>query len=582
MVSDLVAWERMVQRLGRVNRRGEGDAEIHVFWSEPTVKDADAPTQQEQSALTAFASKTLIENLPQSEGAFDASPAVLRALVEGAQNDRALKLLIEAATTREPLRPALNRALVDAWSMTSLETHPGRPEVGPWLRGWVEDAPQPTIVWREHLPVREPVSDWPRTSPEKKEIEDFFEAAPLQESEKLEIETYHIASWLQDRAKKILMGERGSQRESAEDEPGDTEIARAEDVDAEDTETERAVASLKELRNEDIVALVLSPSGAYAGRRFALRDLGRERKGSNKKDFEDELAGKLLVIDARFGGLKQGLLEPSAEDKAETADTSTEWSKTAQFRVRRVIDTLYGEPEEEWRFEDAFVIRCNDEGEALEWLRVDHLKDAAHKEDARSIARPQTLSEHQDWTRRAALRIAKEVGLSGATAHALAVAAGLHDEGKRAQRWQRAFNAPRDADELGLTGPLAKTRGPIRQALLDGYRHEFGSLPYVEANDEFRALPADLQDLVLHLVAAHHGFARPIIEIRGCEDAPPSALAGRARDVSLRFARLQNRWGPWGLAWWEALLRAADAQASRENDERATDGANGTGSTEVD
>jgi hypothetical protein len=27
-----------------------------------------------------------------------------------------------------------------------------------------------------------------------------------------------------------------------------------------------------------------------------------------------------------------------------------------------------------------------------------------------------------------------------------------------------------------------------------------------------------------------------------------------------------QHWGPWGLAWWEALLRAADQQASRDND----------------
>ena len=36
--------------------------------------------------------------------------------------------------------------------------------------------------------------------------------------------------------------------------------------------------------------------------------------------------------------------------------------------------------------------------------------------------------------------------------------------------------------------------------------------------------------------------------------------------MALRFARLQKRWGPWGLAWWEALLRAADQQASRDNE----------------
>jgi CRISPR-associated endonuclease/helicase Cas3 len=143
----------------------------------------------------------------------------------------------------------------------------------------------------------------------------------------------------------------------------------------------------------------------------------------------------------------------------------------------------------------------------------------------------------------------------------LAIAARLHDEGKRAKRWQRAFNA------LTLpNGVYAKTPGPLNVALLDGYRHEFGSLPVATRDAELLKLRADLQDLALHLIAAHHGFARPITTISGCEDAPPSVLEGRAREVALRFARLQKRWGPWGLAWWESLLRAVDQQASRDND----------------
>ena len=112
-----------------------------------------------------------------------------------------------------------------------------------------------------------------------------------------------------------------------------------------------------------------------------------------------------------------------------------------------------------------------------------------------------------------------------------------------------------------------KTDRRMNTKLLDGYRHEFGSLPYAEKDAGFRALPAHLQELALHLVAAHHGWSRPAISTSGC-DEPPSALEKRARDVALRFARLQKHWGPWGLAWWEALLRAADQQASRANDER--------------
>ena len=47
-------------------------------------------------------------------------------------------------------------------------------------------------------------------------------------------------------------------------------------------------------------------------------------------------------------------------------------------------------------------------------------------------------------------------------------------------------------------------------------------------------------------------------------------LQERACDVALRFTRLQKRWGPWGLAWWEALLRAADQQASRDHGQEET------------
>jgi CRISPR-associated endonuclease/helicase Cas3 len=231
------------------------------------------------------------------------------------------------------------------------------------------------------------------------------------------------------------------------------------------------------------------------------------------------------------------------------------------FRVRETTDRVPVE-EEGWREAYRFVAEQAEDGEEVRWFVVQQRQDQAQDEESRAITRTaRLLAEHRRRVEQIANGLAGVLRLPDPYAKTLAIAARLHDEGKKAPLWQRAFNAPH--------GDIyAKTKGPIKRKLLDGYRHEFGSLPYVERDAEFKALPPDLQDLALHLVAAHHGGARPLISTRSCEDAPPSALEGRAREVALRFARLQSRWGPWGLAWWEALLRAADQRASREDDAR--------------
>ena len=102
------------------------------------------------------------------------------------------------------------------------------------------------------------------------------------------------------------------------------------------------------------------------------------------------------------------------------------------------------------------------------------------------------------------------------------------------------------------------------------YRHEFGSLRDADTDIELNALSPELRDLALHLVAAHHGFGRPVIAAVD-PDEPPLQSAARAPDVAWRYARLQKRWGWWGLAWWELLIRAADWAASAQNDAAACD-----------
>ena len=124
MVCDLVAWERMVQRLGRVNRRGTGAARVVVLDFGPR----DPKSTEQVRAHAAL--QAVLQVLPETEEGFDASPGALRVFKLDADEER--RAALDAATTPAPLRPALNRPLVDAWSMTTLREHTGRPEVQPW------------------------------------------------------------------------------------------------------------------------------------------------------------------------------------------------------------------------------------------------------------------------------------------------------------------------------------------------------------------------------------------------------------------------------------------------------------------
>ena len=129
MVCDLVAWERMVQRLGRVNRRGGDDrvATVDVFAVRPPEPGASKGDvgQEFRQRLAA------LEQLPNGKGDWrDASPAATVELRTKCAD------VVNAATSPIPLHPELSRPLLDAWAMTSLSQHEGRPEVAPWLRGW--------------------------------------------------------------------------------------------------------------------------------------------------------------------------------------------------------------------------------------------------------------------------------------------------------------------------------------------------------------------------------------------------------------------------------------------------------------
>ena len=548
IVCDLVAHERMVQRLGRVNRRGGEDrrAMIDVLALPPELTKKSPKNVKEKAEQELETRLGPLGLLPRGkDGRRDASPASIVDLKAKHPH------VVHAATTRAPLHPELTRPLLDAWSMTSLRHHEGRPEVAPWLRGWEDDdEPQSSVVWRNHLPHAR--MDGQTTVPPMM-VTEYFRVAAVHATERLEAASSRVFNWMLKRSAQLAKR------------PENHELA---------------------VKDNEIVAILVDSAGEYSAhlelgelRRLAAPARSFLQKGDkwqrdrDKREWRDRLLpGATLIVDSRLCGIRDGMLDEKCDMVASAADRDERWRDmkvpAAQgsrpligFLVEKVEraedrETLSLPDRGDWRHVGTFETSLDTKGAARSGLAVFKWPDDPSDEDSRSVlSEPQSLRDHAEQVASHARVLARRLELPKEETEALVAAASLHDDGKAAERWQNAMNAPRDKGR-----PYAKTRGGGNPRLLEGYRHEFGSLLKADGLD----LPKDTRDLILHLIAAHHGYARPMIRPAGCEDGPPSVLESKAGDAALRFARLQKRYGPWGLAWREAILRAADQGASRE------------------
>ncbi len=522
MVCDLAPWERMVQRMGRVNRFGRGESDIIVVAQEYGKKSSRNP-------IEIIDQKAVLKQLPEKDGIYDASPMAFFRLSRRAEYDMELRRIIEKATTKPPLRPRITRELIEAWSMTSLKRHSGRPDIRPWLRGWVDDPPQTAVVWRRFLPVQTDGTPFSVS-----QIEAFFDVAPVHTAEILEDRTDIVIKWLAKRIDKSIKNYSES----------DTWLSSS----------------------DSLLGFIFSANAELV---HIMRIQDFFEKGSGKRArlteaLRSKLAGGTVVLDARIAGLSHdGLLNDRIDDIPRTADDGGQWPDSSGGEDVGFLIRIQAEPDEPNSNKASgvifqrFPLEFTAEGEVRQWLIIEQRKNSEICREDAPVGFDQLLTNHHSATTTAARALAVRLGLPSDYIKMLMLAARWHDQGKCATKWQRAFNAPEDS-------VYAKTKGPVNTWCLDGYRHELGSLIAMDNQEEIRKISKNLQELARHIVTAHHGFARPVISVRGCEDAPPSSQKRRACDIALRFARLQAQWGPWVLAWWETLLRSVDWKASRK------------------
>jgi CRISPR-associated endonuclease/helicase Cas3 len=223
----------------------------------------------------------------------------------------------------------------------------------------------------------------------------------------------------------------------------------------------------------------------------------------------------------------------------------------------------------------------------------------------------QTIAVHVDEVCAELEAIAQALPISDSEAQAMRYAARWHDRGKAHEVFQAAL--PAGVADSGKF--WAKAKGAWKRYSRPHFRHELASALAVldPSNDR---IPDGVRDLVAYLVAAHHGkvrlsirslpnerhppqsrgngsehrFARgiwdgdklPETDLGGGETAPAVTLSLELMKLGLcveqpfagqpswaeRMLRLRDQLGPFGLAFLEAVVRAADMRASRDAERR--------------
>lgn len=533
MVCDLSTFDSMVQRFGRVNRFGDlTDTRIDVVYPEESGM-SENNTKEKMREIDVRHRKTL-SLLKQVNS--DASPIALEKLDV---SDRI------AAFAPEPIILPATGILFDAWAMTTIrQKMPGRPPVAPYLHGIGEwEHPRTSVAWRnEAAYITQNLIDYYGDEFSRTLLDDY----PLKPqellndtSERVYGELKRVASRLGQECTIWLISERG-------------------DVETIDLNSLLKAEKKQVIERIADSTILLPPwAGGLTDKGFMDGDAPHDEKGNLKYDVADEW------LDEKERKRRQRVLSkhPQAVEGPEG------------MALIRVIDTDPDADEFADAGSDTETAGDIDEGVSSGkkrfWCWYARPLDA---EDATPVsAVPVPWDDHTDHVVTEAKRILEKLKWPEEWVplkQAVILAAAFHDLGKKRELWQLSIGNPDPTSWYAKPGkPVGGARWRPRH--ISPYRHELGSIldlssPEKSNQDQFIALSDEMKDVVLHLIAAHHGFARPHFPEENTidPDYPQSKADEAVIKAMRRFARLQRRFGCWGLAYLESLLRAADWAAS--------------------
>lgn len=456
------------------------------------------------------------------DGKVNASPLALRGLLTDNQQ----------ALPDEPVRPPFESARLDDWAMTSLKQQEyARPLVHYWLRGVIDDEQaQTTFVWRAELAYFAATN-------QPLDLAELVTTIPVQPQERAAVATFRAEKLLSELAKKhpqklcVIVATSGEAEAVKLSEFTDDKTKKGlfaqlafatvilpDDIGGLD---EDGNPDAKGTKSSDVVndkewtryLITRRTEKDYAIKQLKLADTVEESFSSLREALKS-VTGKGVLVN------RTALQETFAADDEPRA-------YVACFRQR----TAY----------DAFSSGEGDDETSLAY--PDKLK-------------PRTVAEHDADVEDYARDLAQRIGLPDDLIEALAAAGFRHDLGKARDWWQKAIG------NFSAEYLAKSNNNSFDHSFNQGYRHEFGSL--VESLEDESLNDHPHRDLILHLIAAHHGYARPHFPERAFDRQQPKPLNQQiAHETLLRFHRLQQRYGWWQLAYLEAVLKAADALASR-------------------
>ena len=533
MVCDLSTFGSMAQRLGRVNRYGDRkDSRVDVVCPRKFGK-AENKGKGPSGEMDDRRQKTLAL-LKKLKG--DASPLALSRLDPSERG--------QAFAPQPAILPATD-ILFDAWALTTFrEELPGRPPIKPYLHGVADwEPPRTEVAWREDVEtitgelVEYHGEDW---------LRELMDDYPLKPHELLSDLSTRVYDALRAIAKRLtapcplwIVGERG-----------DVTPTTIQALVQRDKKRVHAQIEYRTLLLPPCAG-ALSPEGMLDGNEAFQTDhphgydiadrwkdeedqprRHRHRSENREPEWREENRGMALIRIVE--------LDPHAEEHVAAGPDEADAAESDGGGP--------GTPSEE-------------RGQFWHWYTRPH--DA---EDAtRASTQPVLLRDHTKAVVERARQMLGRLGLPEELKEAILFAARSHDLGKERVLWQRAIGNPEPSRSYAKPGK-PPDGPPWRPRHIIDYRHEFGSLLDIQKSHgvELERLSPEMQDVALHLIAAHHGYARPHFPVDATRDPdyPQSAADEEAAEVVRRYARLQRRYGRWGLAYLESLLRAADWAAS--------------------